>query len=473
VRGGSRPLARDERSVAGDLPPTVVVIGGGLAGSEAAWQAAQHGAHVRLYEMRPSLMTPAHQTDRLAELVCSNSLGSDLPNRALGLLKSELRRLGSIVIDCADSTRLPAGDALAVGRDAFSQAVTSAIQAHPRIQLLREEVTTIPEDHVVIVATGPLTSASLTEQIGRLAGQAHLYFYDAMAPIVAGDSIDMSVAFRATRYGGRPPESMTAESLKSQDYINCPLTRDEYHAFVEAVNRSERASLHGLDELDGTPMYFEGCLPIEVLAGRNLDALAFGPMRPVGLRDPRTGRRPFAVVQLRQDDLAGTLYNIVGFQTNLRWGDQEQVMRMIPGLQHAKFVRLGQMHRNTFINSPALLRPTLQWHDRDDLLFAGQLTGTEGYVGSIAGGLLAGLNAVRIAYRRPPIWLPNTTMIGALFYYITHAEPGTFQPMKANFGLLPDLGLRISDRQERHNAYSARAMADLEAFIQRSDLVRP
>jgi methylenetetrahydrofolate--tRNA-(uracil-5-)-methyltransferase len=462
---------REGQARAGGLPPTVAVIGGGLAGSEAAWQAAQHGACVSLYEMRPSQMTPAHQTDRLAELVCSNSLGSNLPNRALGLLKNELRRLGSIVIDCADSSRLPAGDALAVGREAFSEAVTSVILAHPRIQLLREEVVTIPEDQVVVVATGPLTSAGLTAHIGSLAGQAYLHFYDAMAPIVAAGSIDMDVAFRATRYGERRAGSMTSESLKPPDYINCPLDRDEYYAFVEAVKQAERAALRGLDDPDEGPRYFEGCLPIEVLAGRNPDALAFGPMRPVGLRDPRTGRRPFAVVQLRQDDLAGALYNMVGFQTNLRWEDQARVLRMIPGLQQAEFVRLGQMHRNTFINSPVLLRPTLQWHDRDDLLFAGQITGTEGYVGAIAGGLLAGLNAARIAHGEAPVWLPATTMMGALFQYITHAKPDSFQPMKANFGLLPELGLPIKGRQERHTAYSARAMAHLEAFIQDTDLL--
>jgi methylenetetrahydrofolate--tRNA-(uracil-5-)-methyltransferase len=461
---------RAGQSGAGDLPPTVTVIGGGLAGSEAAWQAAQRGACVSLYEMRPSQMTPAHQTERLAELVCSNSLGSNLPNRALGLLKNELRSLRSIVIDCADSTRLPAGDALAVGREAFSQAVTSVIVAHPLIQLIREEVVTIPEDQVVVVATGPLTSAGLTANIGSLAGQAYLHFYDAMAPIVAAGSIDMNVAFRATRYAERRVES-TTESPKPPDYINCPLDREEYYAFVEAVKQAERAALHRFDDPDEEPRYFEGCLPIEVLAGRDPDALAFGPMRPVGLRDPRTGRRPFAAVQLRQDDLAGTLYNIVGFQTNLRWEDQARVLRMIPGLQGAEFVRLGQMHRNTFINSPALLRPTLQWHNRDDLLFAGQLNGTEGYVGAIAGGLLAGVNAARIACGEAPVWFPATTMMGALFRYITHAEPATFQPMKANFGLLPDLGPPIKGRQERRNAYSARAMADLEAFIEDTDLL--
>jgi methylenetetrahydrofolate--tRNA-(uracil-5-)-methyltransferase len=455
----------DDLSQGRVMPGTVVVIGGGLAGCEAAWQAAQRAVSVRLYEMRPVRMTPAHHTDRLAELVCSNSLGSNLPNRALGLLKSELRRLGSLTIACADSTCLPAGDALAVGRDAFSQAVTSAIQSHPRIEILREEVTGIPEGSVAVVATGPLTSARLAEQIGRLAGQEHLHFFDAMSPIVTADSIDMSVAFRASRYRRHPSVDVVPQASDPGDYINCPLTRDEYYAFVEAVNHAEKTSPRECEQPDDAPRYFEGCLPIEVLAARSQDALAFGPMRPVGLRDPRTGHRPFAAVQLRQDNLAGTLYNIVGFQTNLRWAEQERVLRMIPGLQHAEFVRLGQMHRNTFINSPVLLRPTLQWHRRHDLLFAGQITGTEGYVGSVAGGLLAGLNAARIAQGLSPIAFPATTMIGALIHYITHTESGAFQPMKANLGLLPDLGMQIADKQRRSSAYAARALADLETFV--------
>jgi methylenetetrahydrofolate--tRNA-(uracil-5-)-methyltransferase len=457
---------------ASDLPPSVVVIGGGLAGCEAAWQVAQRGLRVRLFEMRPARMTQAHRTDRLAELVCSNSLGSNLPNRALGLLKNELRRLGSLIIASADSTCLPAGDALAVGRDAFSLAVTSAVQAHPLIEVLREEMPTILEDCTTVVATGPLTSVSLAEEIRRLAGEDHLHFFDAMAPIVARDSIDMGVAFRASRWARRPPETAGPEpEAQSGDYINCPLTRDEYYSFVEAVTHAEKAPLRDSEQQDDACGYFERCLPVEVLAARSPDALAFGPMRPVGLRDPRTGHRPFAAVQLRQDNLVGTLYNIVGFQTNLRWEDQERVLRMIPGLQRAEFVRLGQMHRNTFINSPVLLRSTMQWHSRDDLLFAGQLTGTEGYVGSIAGGLLAGLNAARIARQRSPVTLPTTTMIGALMHYITHADPGTFQPMKANFGLLPDLGSGISDKQARHNAYAERALCDLEMTIRSAELL--
>jgi methylenetetrahydrofolate--tRNA-(uracil-5-)-methyltransferase len=451
--------------------PAVVVIGGGLAGCEAAWQVAQRGLRVTLFEMRPVRMTQAHRTDRLAELVCSNSLGSNLPNRALGLLKNELRRLGSLAIASADSTCLPAGDALAVGRDAFSQAVTSAMQTHPFIEVVRAERSNIPADGVTVVATGPLTSDSLAEEISLLAGEDHLHFYDAMAPIVAADSIDMGVAFRASRWARRPPDAAGPEpGSHSGDYINCPLTRDEYYSFVEALTHAEKAR-RDFEQPDEACKYFEGCLPVEVLAARSPDALAFGPMRPVGLRDPRTGHRPFAAVQLRQDNLVGTLYSMVGFQTNLRQDDQERVLRMIPGLQRAEFVRLGQMHRNTFINSPVLLRPTLQWHSRDDLLFAGQLTGTEGYVGSIAGGLLAGLNAARIAQQRSPVTLPITTMIGALIHYITHADPGAFQPMKANFGLLPDLGSRISDKQVRHSAYAERALRDLAATIHDAELL--
>jgi methylenetetrahydrofolate--tRNA-(uracil-5-)-methyltransferase len=453
------------------LPPTVVVIGGGLAGSEAAWQAARRGARVELFEMRPERMTPAHRTDHLAELVCSNSFGSNLPNRALGLLKNELRRLGSVIIGCADATSLPAGDALAVGREAFSQAVTSAVGAQARINVLREEAVRIPDSVVAVVATGPLTSASLAEDIERLAGQGHLSFFDAMAPVVTADSIDMAVAFKASRYHGHRGGPALPQADNSADYINCPLDRDEYYAFVDAITGAEKANLHEHERDDEARRYFEGCLPIEVLAARSPDALAFGPMRPVGLRDPRTGRRPFAVVQLRQDDLAGTLYNIVGFQTNIQWTEQLRVLRMIPGLKHAEFVRLGQMHRNTFIHSPRLLRPTLQWCTRDKLLFAGQLTGTEGYVAAIAGGLLAGLNAARILQGLDPVVFPPTTMIGALMHYITHAESDTFQPMKANFGLLPELGVPIRDKQKRKDALVARALADLEATICASEVV--
>lgn len=462
----------DQSTSGFQLPaPQITVIGAGLAGAEAAWQAAEAGAVVTLYEMRPQRMTPAHATDRMAELVCSNSLGSDLPDRALGVLKAELRRLGSLIIRCADAHAVPAGGALAVDRDGFSEAVTRAVEGHPRIRVIRQEVTSL-EAHFsvseaqarrcVIVATGPLTAQSLAEDIRRLAGQDTLYFFDAMAPIVSLESIDFKVAFRQSRYGR---SSATSNQLENGDYINCPLTRETYFAFVAAVDAAEKTDLRTFEGDPEARRYFEGCLPIEVLAARDPMALAFGPMRPVGLRDPHTGHRPFAVVQLRQDNAAGTLYNLVGFQTNIKWGDQERVLRMIPGLENAEFIRFGQMHRNTFINSPRLLRPSLQWHDRDTLFFAGQITGTEGYVGSTASGLLAGINAVRVAIGRAPLTLPSTGMMGALFHYISHAEPVTFQPMKANFGLLPELEPPLRDKRLRYAAYAARALADLEAAL--------
>ncbi len=442
--------------------PEVVVIGAGLAGAEAAWQAAEAGVHVALYEMRPARTTAAHNTGLFAELVCSNSLGSLLPDRALGLLKNELRLLNSLIIRCADAHAVPAGGALAVDREGFSQAVTAAVERHPNISVHREEVLAVPQGVPTIVASGPLTSPPLAEAIRGLAGQEYLHFYDAMAPIVTRDSINVAIAFRQSRYRRSP---VASEDLESGDYINCPLTREEYFAFVDAVNTAEKISLRAFEQDDAARRYFEGCLPIEVLAARDPLALAFGPMRPVGLRDPRTGRRPFAVVQLRQDNAADTLYNLVGFQTNITWGDQERVLRMIPGLEAAEFVRFGQMHRNTFLNSPRLLRPTLQWHDRADLFFAGQITGTEGYVGSTAGGLVAGLNAARVARALPPLVWPLTTMTGALLHYITSAAPDNFQPMKANFGLLPELELPVREKRGRYAAYAARALADLKAVM--------
>ncbi len=425
----------------------ITVVGGGLAGSEAAWQAAERGVGVTLYEMRPRKMTPAHVSDRLAELVCSNSLGSDLPDRAAGLLKAELRYLGSLVLACADDTRVPAGGALAVDRELFAAEVTRRVEAHPRIRIVREEVTAIPDEPTVI-ATGPLTSDALAGAIGALTGQEHLYFYDALAPIVTADSIDMSVAFRASRYG-----------RGDADYINCPMTEGEYDRFVEALVATERFPLRNFEREDAR--FFEGCLPVEVLAARGRDALAFGPLRPVGLTDPRTGRRPCAVVQLRQDNLAGTLYNIVGFQTNLRYGEQERVFRLIPGLERAEFVRHGHMHRNTFINAPLLLEPTMGFRGRPGLFFAGQITGVEGYVGSVGSGWVAGVNAARFVLGQKPLTLPRTTMLGALCHYVSHAEPEAFQPMKANFGLMPPLSPPVRSKRKRYRAYAARAMADL------------
>lgn len=432
----------------------LIVIGGGLAGTEAAWQAAESGIDTTLYEMRPARKTPAHITGNLAELVCSNSLGSDLPDRAPGLLKNELRRMNSLLLRCAAKASVPAGGALAVDREKFAAEVTFAIENHPRIRLVRAEVTAIPSEPCII-ASGPLTANALAKDIARLVGQEYLYFYDALAPIVAGGSIDMSIAFRASRYGRGEDEA--------GDYINCPLNKEEYEQFVAAILTAETYPLHDFERED--PRFFEGCLPIEQIAKRGEKSLAFGPMRPIGLTDPRTGRRPYAAVQLRQDNLAGTLYNIVGFQTNLRSGEQERVLRLIPGLEHAEFIRMGQMHRNTFVNSPSLLEPTLQFRQRVDLFFAGQITGVEGYVGNIGTGLLAGLNAARLLNGEPLLTLPTTTMLGALCHYVTHAAPGNFQPMKANYGILPPLEDAPRGKRDRAHEYSARALANLETYL--------
>ncbi len=440
----------------------MIVIGGGLAGSEAAWQIAQSGLKVRLYEMRPSKPTGAHLSGDLAELVCSNSLGSNLPDRASGLLKNELRRLHSMVLKCAEATALPAGAALAVDREAFAGRVTEEIKNHPNIEIMRAEMQEIPSTPVV-VASGPLTSESLSSSIASLSGEQHLFFFDAIAPIVHVESINMETAFRASRYDkGERNEG---------DYINCPFTRKEYYAFVDALKNAERIELRSFEDAIRTGIkagqFFEGCLPIEIIAGRGEDSLAFGPMRPVGLRDPHTGKRPYAVVQLRQDNLAGSLYNLVGFQTNLKFPEQRRVLRMIPGLENAEFERYGQMHRNTFIASPKLLRPTLQHIVRDDLFFAGQIIGVEGYVGNIATGLLAGLNAARLLQHKTLITLPQETMLGALCHYVTHASLKDFQPMKANFGIFPPLSLTTKiGKRERGQAYAERASNSLEKFLE-------
>ena len=439
----------------------LIIIGGGLAGSEAAWQAAQRGLKVRLYEMRPIFQTGAHQTHDLAELVCSNSLGSNLPDRASGLLKSETRLLDSMLLECAEQASLPAGGALAVDRALFARLVTERIESHPSIEIMREEVKEIPNTPT-IVASGPLTSPALSDSIAKLSGEEHLFFFDAIAPVIHAETINMEIAFRASRYG-------TGEQDEG-DYINCPFTKDEYYAFVDAFLKADRIELRAFEEAIKSGVkaghFFEGCLPVEIIAERGIDSLAFGPMRPVGLRDPRTGKRPYAVVQLRQDNLAGSLYNLVGFQTNLKFPEQKRVLRLIPGLENAEFMRYGQMHRNTFIASPKLLRPTLQHITRDDLFFAGQITGVEGYMGNIATGLLAGVNAARLRSGEEPITLPQTSMLGALCYYVTHADLKDFQPMKANFGILPPLEFRSKiGKRDRGKAYAERALADLQLAL--------
>ncbi|HTX78135.1 MAG TPA: methylenetetrahydrofolate--tRNA-(uracil(54)-C(5))-methyltransferase (FADH(2)-oxidizing) TrmFO [Longilinea sp.] len=440
----------------------LTIIGGGLAGCEAAWQAASRGIRVDLYEMRPAVMTPAHVSDKLAELVCSNSLGSALIDRASGLLKEELRLLDSLLLDCAEQTSLPAGGALAVDREAFAQAVSDKITSHPNINLIREEVTEIPSSPAII-ASGPLTSPKLCDAIQQLIGQERLFFYDAIAPVVTFDSIDMDIAFRASRFD--------RGEMEEGDYINCPMDKEQYLAFVRALLEAERFQLRDFETdiplgvTAGSKEFFEGCLPVEVMAGRGEMALAFGPMRPIGIHDPRTHLRPYAVMQLRQDNLAGSLYNIVGFQTNLLEKEQQRVFHTVPGLANARFARYGQMHRNTYFASPLVLKPTLQTRQRDDLFFAGQITGVEGYMGNIATGLLAGLNAARLLNDRPPLELPVTSMLGALCHYVTHAELKDFQPMKANFGLLPPLMEPIKNKKESKAAVVARALDSVKECL--------
>lgn len=438
-----------------EATPDLVVVGGGLAGCEAAWQAAERGLRVELYEMRPGRMTPAHRTAALAELVCSNSLrGASLEN-APGLLKEEMRRLGSLVMAAADAHRVPAGGALAVDREGFSACITEAVSTHPRIRLRREEVTRLPGDPggpsapLAVVATGPLTSDALAAAIRAFTGSEYLYFYDAAAPIVTADSIDPQRVFRASRYGKGEGDA----------YLNCPLTREEYLRFREALTAAEQAPRH---DFDRTP-FFEGCLPVEEMARRGEDTLRFGPMKPVGLTDPRTGVTPYAVVQLRPDNREGTLYNLVGFQTTLKWGEQVRVFRMIPGLGRAEFVRLGVVHRNLFINSPRLLEATLRARSRPGLFFAGQMTGVEGYVESAASGLVAGINAARVAGGKAPLAFPRETATGALCHYITTADPATFQPMNVAFGLLPPLAEPVR-RSERKRRLAERALQALEGF---------
>ncbi|MGH8011228.1 MAG: methylenetetrahydrofolate--tRNA-(uracil(54)-C(5))-methyltransferase (FADH(2)-oxidizing) TrmFO [Candidatus Binataceae bacterium] len=411
----------------------VNVVGGGLAGSEAAWQLACRGLDVRLFEMRPVRMTDAHRTAFFAELVCSNSLRNASLETAVGVLKEEMRRLGSLIVAAAYNAAVPAGSALAVDRDDFAGAITAALSAHPRIEIVREEVTELPAGPT-IVATGPLTSAALGAALNALIGERHLYFYDAIAPIVSAESIDLEIAFRASRYG-----------KGGDDYLNCPMDEAQYGNFVAALIGAEKVGLHPFEK----PVYFEGCMPIEEMARRGPLTLAFGPMRPVGLTDPRGGRRPFAVVQLRQDDREGRLYNMVGFQTKMTYGEQRRVLRMIPGLHHAEFVRLGSLHRNTFIDSPRVLSPTLQLRSRPDLFLAGQMIGVEGYVESAAMGLLAGLNAARMADGTTLVAPPRETALGSLVAYITDTSRQDFQPMNANYGLMPPLTSAARGRQKK------------------------
>jgi methylenetetrahydrofolate--tRNA-(uracil-5-)-methyltransferase len=443
----------------------LIIVGGGLAGCEAAWQAARRGIQVSLYEMRPQVMTGAHHTAQLAELVCSNSLGSNQIDRPSGLLKEELRRMGSLLVECADRSALPAGGALAVDRELFADEVTAAIESHPNIHILREEYPHIP-NQPAIIASGPLTSPNLVTSIQQLTGEKHLFFFDAIAPVVYAESIDMQIAYRGSRYKVGHDEA--------GDYINCPMDIDQYHAFVAQLISAERIQLRAFeDEIKkgvraGDHQFFEGCLPIEVLAERGPDSLAFGPMRPIGLRGPhRPKRRIHAVLQLRQDNLAGSLYNLVGCQTNLTFPEQGRVFRMIPGLEKAEFARFGQMHRNTFIASPHLLRPTLQTIEYPDLFFAGQITGVEGYMGNIATGLLAGVNAARVLKGLSPIILPETTMLGALCHYITHANLADFQPMKANLGILPLVENPKPGKRERANQYADRSLSALNPYLTR------
>ncbi|MCL4515971.1 MAG: methylenetetrahydrofolate--tRNA-(uracil(54)-C(5))-methyltransferase (FADH(2)-oxidizing) TrmFO [Firmicutes bacterium] len=432
------------------MPPGITIIGAGLAGSEAAWQAARRGISVKLHEMRPGKTTPAHHTGLFAELVCSNSLRANNLENAVGLLKEEMRRMDSLVIRCADSSTVPAGGALAVDRRGFSGAVTAALRDHPRVEVINTECHEIPPEGVVIVATGPLTSPALSEAISRLTGSDYFYFFDAAAPIVTAESVDAERAFWASRYG-----------RGEADYLNCPLEPKEYQAFWEALVHAERAPLEAPDRL----VYFEGCLPVEVIAERGPETLLFGPMKPVGLIDPATGRQPHAVAQLRREDREGQLLNLVGFQTRLKWGEQERVFRMIPALANAEFVRFGVMHRNSFINSPRLLLPTYQLKADPRLFFAGQLTGVEGYVESAASGLVAGLNAARHVLGEPPLEFPAETMLGALPAYITSAAPDNFQPLHANFGLVPPLGARLRSKKVKNRALSERALAILERFM--------
>jgi methylenetetrahydrofolate--tRNA-(uracil-5-)-methyltransferase len=480
----------------------VRIIGGGLAGSEAAWQCASRGVPVTLYEMRPVRPTAVHKTDRLAELVCSNSFRGDKLDNAVGLLKEEMRRLGSLVMRAADASRVPAGAALAVDRERFAEVITSTLAAHPLIAIVREEVCAIPASSArepVIVATGPLTSDALSTDLARIVGGEHLYFYDAISPIVLAESIDREKVFRQSRWdrslrGGDKGTGLCAPRGEDQgtglrtprgedqgtglrtprgdpspcgvddgegDYLNCPMTREEYAAFYDALTHAESATVHDFDK----ERFFEGCLPIEVMAHRGVDTLRFGPMKPVGLIDPRTGREPYAAVQLRQDNLAGDHYSLVGFQTQIKWGEQARVLRLIPGLEGAEFVRFGMVHRNTYVNGPTVLADTWQVRAQPTLFFAGQMSGVEGYVESAASGLLAGINAAALAQGEAAASMPRTTAMGALAFYASHANPAHYEPSNITFGIMEPLARAPRSKQARKLALSERALADLDAWI--------
>ncbi|MBM7837639.1 methylenetetrahydrofolate--tRNA-(uracil-5-)-methyltransferase [Alkalihalobacillus xiaoxiensis] len=428
---------------------TINVIGAGLAGSEAAWQIAKRGGHVRLYEMRPVKQTPAHHTDKFAELVCSNSLrGNSLAN-AVGVLKEEMRMLDSVIIKAADESAVPAGGALAVDRHDFAERVTRYVKEHPNVTVVNEEMTRIP-DGPTIIATGPLTSEALSAQLKEISGEEHLYFYDAAAPIIDADTIDRDKVYLKSRY-----------DKGEAAYLNCPMTEEEFNRFYDALVEAETVPLREFEK----DIFFEGCMPIEVMAERGRKTMLFGPLKPVGLEDPKTGKRPYAVVQLRQDNMSGTLYNMVGFQTHLKWGPQKEVIRMIPGLENADIVRYGVMHRNTFLNSPTFLKPTYQSNVRDDLFFAGQITGVEGYVESAAAGLISGINAFKLSQGQALNVFPEETMIGSMAQYITTPNKKNFQPMNANFGLVPPLDVRIKAKKDRYEALAQRALGSIQNFM--------
>jgi methylenetetrahydrofolate--tRNA-(uracil-5-)-methyltransferase len=437
-----------------DMTKIVNVIGAGLAGSEAAWQIAKRGVKVRLYEMRPIKQTPAHHTDKFAELVCSNSLRANNLTNAVGVIKEEMRMLDSLIIQSADNSSVPAGGALAVDRHDFSGRVTDAIRNHPMIEIINGEVTEIPEG-ITVIATGPLTSPALAEKIKEITGHDYLYFYDAAAPIVEKDSIDMNKVYLKSRY-----------DKGEAAYLNCPMSEEEFNLFYDALVEAEVVPLKEFEK----EVYFEGCMPVEVMATRGRKTLLFGPMKPVGLEDPKTGERPYAVVQLRQDDAAGTLYNIVGFQTHLKWGPQKEVLQLIPGLENVEIVRYGVMHRNTFINSPTVLQPTYQLKADKQIFFAGQMTGVEGYVESAGSGLLAGINAAKLALDEELIVLPRETALGSMARYITEADPKNFQPMNVNFGLFPNLEKKVRDKKERTEQLANRALTTIQNFMENTAL---